>query len=76
MGPTPNWMARIFFFTMISDDSGSAAARRAFMPKANLIRYGNLQEQANEEIECFEPDRWHLANGHLSDAAVAGGVLE
>src|SRR5579863_10614913 len=51
IGPTPNWMARIFFFTMFSDDSGCAATRCAFLPQENLLRYGNLQEQANKEME-------------------------
>jgi hypothetical protein len=35
---------------MFSDTSGSAAARRAFLPQENLLRYGNLQGQANKEI--------------------------
>ena len=76
MGPTPNWMARIFFFTMISDASVSAAARCAFLPQANLIRYGNLEEQANEEIESLKPALLPACEGHFSDVAVAGGVLE
>ena len=38
IGPTPYWMARIFFFTLFSDVAGSTAARRAFLPQVNPLR--------------------------------------
>jgi hypothetical protein len=46
MGPTPYWMARIFFFTMVSDSFLTENAQSEISLGANFQAYWNSPSQS------------------------------